>query len=274
LLGTWHGEGWTPPSGSNMGSTLLQVLVSIQSIIMVSKPYFNEPGYADEEGTPAGEQRSREYNEHIRLAAMRHAMRDMLRRPPRGFEEVVRRHFVLNRPLLERQCAAWLGECVAPQNRVAMEKAYVEIVELIEVAEKKLAAGEGSEGGEGVGADAGSSGSTLDAPVAAAAAPNEETRSAPNEETRSAPNEVTMAEAPPATPVAPTPPPPAAPVSAPLSPAAAAFQARVHELFAQNVALGQERNAAAAAALQQAQAEQGSLASSPGTASSKDVEMA
>jgi ubiquitin-protein ligase len=273
LLGTWHGEGWTPPSGSNMGSTLLQVLVSIQSIIMVSKPYFNEPGYADEEGTPAGEQRSREYNEHIRLAAMRHAMRDMLRRPPRGFEEVVRRHFVLNRPLLERQCAAWLGECVAPQNRVAMEKAYVEIVELIEVAEKKLAAGEGSEGGEGVGADAGSSGSTLDAPVAAAA-PNEETRSAPNDETRSAPNEVTMAEAPPATPVAPTPPPPAAPVSAPLSPAAAAFQARVHELFAQNVALGQERNAAAAAALQQAQAEQGSLASSPGTASSKDVEMA
>ena len=83
-----------------------------------------------------------------------------------------------------------------------------------------------------------------------------------------------MAEAPPATPVAPTPPPPAAPVSAPLSPAAAAFQARVHELFAQNVALGQERNAAATAALQQAQAEQGSLASSPGTASSKDVEMA
>jgi hypothetical protein len=74
--------------------------------------------------------------------------------------------------------------------------------------------------------------------------------------------------------LAPTPPPPAAPVSAPLSPAAAAFQARVHELFAQNVALGQERNAAAAAALQQAQAEQGSLASSPGTASSKDVEMA
>ena len=89
-----------------------------------------------------------------------------------------------------------------------------------------------------------------------------------------APNEVTMAEAQQATPVAPTPPPPAAPVSAPLSPGAAAFQARVHELFAQNVALGQERNAAAVAALQQAQAEQGSLASSPGTASSKDVEMA
>jgi len=51
LLGTWHGEGWTAPSAGNPGSTILQVLVSIQSIIMVSKPYFNEPGYAEEAGT-------------------------------------------------------------------------------------------------------------------------------------------------------------------------------------------------------------------------------
>ena len=35
LLGTWHGEGWTVPTASNFGSTILQVLVSIQSIIMV-----------------------------------------------------------------------------------------------------------------------------------------------------------------------------------------------------------------------------------------------
>jgi len=35
LLGTWHGEGWTPPSASSSGSTLLQVLAPIQSIIMV-----------------------------------------------------------------------------------------------------------------------------------------------------------------------------------------------------------------------------------------------
>jgi hypothetical protein len=56
--------------------------------------------------------------------------------------------------------------------------------------------------------------------------------------------------------------------------AAAAFRARAHSLFAGNVASGQERNAAAAAALQQALAEQGSLASSLVTTSSKDVEMA
>ena len=40
LLGTWSGPGWDPKV-----STLLQVLVSIQSLIMVPDPYFNEPGY-------------------------------------------------------------------------------------------------------------------------------------------------------------------------------------------------------------------------------------
>jgi hypothetical protein len=38
LLGTWAGPGWDPKR-----STLLQVLVSIQSLILVSDPYFNEP---------------------------------------------------------------------------------------------------------------------------------------------------------------------------------------------------------------------------------------
>lgn len=37
LLGTWQGPGWDP-----IRSTLLQVLVSIQSLIMVDDPYFNE----------------------------------------------------------------------------------------------------------------------------------------------------------------------------------------------------------------------------------------
>jgi ubiquitin-conjugating enzyme E2 O len=42
LLGTWRGEtteNWTSKS------TLLQVLVSVQSLILVNDPYFNEPGY-------------------------------------------------------------------------------------------------------------------------------------------------------------------------------------------------------------------------------------
>jgi ubiquitin-protein ligase len=49
LLGTWQGsamEKWDPKM-----STLLQVLVSIQSIIMSEDIYFNEPGFEPEQGT-------------------------------------------------------------------------------------------------------------------------------------------------------------------------------------------------------------------------------
>eukprot|EP00951_Prasinocladus_malaysianus_P040187 scaffold458318_cov30-Prasinocladus_malaysianus.AAC.1 len=42
LLNTWNGrddEMWSPAT-----STLLQVLVSIQGLVLVPKPYFNEAG--------------------------------------------------------------------------------------------------------------------------------------------------------------------------------------------------------------------------------------
>ena len=150
LLGTWHGEGWVPPSSSAKpselsGSTLLQVFLSIQSIIMVPKPYFNEPGYAEEEGTAAGEERCREYNEELRLYTLRHAMRDMLRRPPAGFEAAVARHFSLVRPLLERQLARWISECASPAHRLSMERAYAELLELLDKAD--AAPADGADGG-------------------------------------------------------------------------------------------------------------------------------
>lgn len=47
LLGTWMGkdtEVWGP------NSTLLQVIVSIQGLILVPEPYFNEAGYEKQKG--------------------------------------------------------------------------------------------------------------------------------------------------------------------------------------------------------------------------------
>ncbi|KAL7533495.1 hypothetical protein ACHAXR_005269, partial [Thalassiosira sp. AJA248-18] len=61
LLGTWAGPGWI--SGQ---STLLQVLISIQSLILVPDPYFNEPCYEVSKGTPQGEKMSTVYNRKIR----------------------------------------------------------------------------------------------------------------------------------------------------------------------------------------------------------------
>ena len=41
---------------------ILQVLISIQSLIMVPDPYFNEPGYEQYINTDAGRKMSSEYN--------------------------------------------------------------------------------------------------------------------------------------------------------------------------------------------------------------------
>mgnify|MGYP006105368935 CR=1 FL=1 len=54
-----------------------------------------------------------------------------------------------------RQLARWMDECKVERNRINMEKAYVEIMALIERAEK----GEAAAAGSSAEADAGGGGS-------------------------------------------------------------------------------------------------------------------
>lgn len=108
LLGTWsgsEGENWNPKT-----STLLQVLVSIQSLILVPQPFFNEPGYEREMNTPAGDRKSHDYNNVIRAGTIEHAIIGQLRSPAAGFEEVIRRHFYLQQNRIIEQCNRWLTE--------------------------------------------------------------------------------------------------------------------------------------------------------------------
>eukprot|EP01114_Cavostelium_apophysatum_P004652 TRINITY_DN1498_c0_g2_i1.p1 TRINITY_DN1498_c0_g2~~TRINITY_DN1498_c0_g2_i1.p1 ORF type:complete len:1661 (-),score=558.77 TRINITY_DN1498_c0_g2_i1:26-5008(-) len=114
LLGTWSGgtnERWNEKT-----STLLQVLVSIQSLILVEQPYFNEPGYEEEMSTPYGKQASAEYNEVIRLGTIRWAMTEQLRNPSPGFEEVIKAHFKIKRSIIVRQIRKWLKEAVTSKT--------------------------------------------------------------------------------------------------------------------------------------------------------------
>ncbi|CAB1343563.1 unnamed protein product [Coregonus sp. 'balchen'] len=85
ILNTWHGrpeEKWNPQT-----SSFLQVLVSVQSLILVSEPYFNEPGYERSRGTPSGTQSSREYDGNIRQASVKWAMLEQMRNPSPCFKE-------------------------------------------------------------------------------------------------------------------------------------------------------------------------------------------
>ncbi|KAI0515985.1 hypothetical protein KFK09_008656 [Dendrobium nobile] len=90
LLNTWSGHGcekWNPTN-----STMLQVLVSIQALVLNAKPYFNEPGYANSANTPHGETRSLAYNENTFILSCK-TMLYSLRRPPRHFEDFIAGHF-------------------------------------------------------------------------------------------------------------------------------------------------------------------------------------
>ncbi|WAR24443.1 BIRC6-like protein [Mya arenaria] len=95
LLGTWQGQGgeqWNEKT-----STVLQVLVSIQSLILVPDPYFNEPGYEASMKSDEGKKASDDYNKSIRIHCINHAMVSMLQHPPPGFESVIRNHFHLKK---------------------------------------------------------------------------------------------------------------------------------------------------------------------------------
>ncbi|CAB1442268.1 unnamed protein product, partial [Pleuronectes platessa] len=64
------------------------VLVSVQSLILVAEPYFNEPGYERSRGTPSGTQSSREYDGNIRQATVKWAMLEQMRNPSPCFKEM------------------------------------------------------------------------------------------------------------------------------------------------------------------------------------------
>ena len=102
LLGTWAGPSWDPKT-----STLLQVIVSIQSLILVADPYFNEPGVEATMNTASGMAASAQYNAYIRVQTLRCAMLDMLQKSPYIFQDAVKLHFALKAHEIKAQCERW-----------------------------------------------------------------------------------------------------------------------------------------------------------------------
>jgi len=108
LLGTWQGgaaESWDATH-----SSLLQLLISIQSLILIEQPYFNEPGYEREQGSEPGTKRNRAYSNIVRYATVKYAMVAQLQKPPVGFEDVVAEHFASKRGSILALAQQWLEE--------------------------------------------------------------------------------------------------------------------------------------------------------------------
>ena len=76
LLGTWRGE--KGESWNSETSTFFQILISIQSQILIDEPYFNEPGHESYIGKEHGIKSSKSYNDYIRKYNLDYAMNDLL----------------------------------------------------------------------------------------------------------------------------------------------------------------------------------------------------
>lgn len=127
LLGTWEGdesESW------NQTSSILQVLISIQSLIFVEQPYFNEPGYENSINTDLGKKNSIEYNKSISYNTVCWGMVDMIKNPPKHFESVINNHFKLKKDHIIKETGEWLRN-ISSNNDSSFAKKYSELCVLL-----------------------------------------------------------------------------------------------------------------------------------------------
>ncbi|XP_056441748.1 (E3-independent) E2 ubiquitin-conjugating enzyme UBE2O [Gadus chalcogrammus] len=123
LLGTWIGKGnerWTSKS------SLLQVLISIQGLILVNEPYYNEAGFDSDRGLQEGYENSRCYNEMC-LIKMVQSMTMLLQHPVEVFSQEIQEHFASSGWRLVHRLEAWLelhdGVERAPPSRASTRAA-------------------------------------------------------------------------------------------------------------------------------------------------------
>ncbi len=104
LLGTWSGR---PEEAWNENSTMLQLFVSIQSLILIDHPYFNEPGYQSSYGSPSGMAASAKYNGEVKLNNIKWAIIDTINNPDPCFADVIKAHFAFKKDQILNMALEW-----------------------------------------------------------------------------------------------------------------------------------------------------------------------
>jgi len=87
LLGTWNGPGWDPKT-----SSILQLLLSVQALVLVEEPYYNEPGFEKLKGTAEGTRASKLYSENSFILSVQNFLAHWAQ-PPSGFKAVLRTYY-------------------------------------------------------------------------------------------------------------------------------------------------------------------------------------
>jgi hypothetical protein len=84
---------------------------------MSEEVYFNEPGFENEAGTPEGEKKNEGYQNIVRYCNIKFAMIAQLKKPCKGFESVVKRHFYVKKEEVLKEVHQWLE--LAERNEAA-----------------------------------------------------------------------------------------------------------------------------------------------------------
>ena len=83
-------------------------------MVMSEYVYFNEPGWESSMGTPHGDMANRSYCNIVKLANIKYAMIEQIKKPPVGFEEVVLKSFYLRKDAIYKEIELWLKEADLP----------------------------------------------------------------------------------------------------------------------------------------------------------------
>jgi len=100
LLGTWgghHSENWIPPNADGTGSTLMQLILSIYSMIFTEDPWYNEPGRERDIKNAKTNIHSINYNDEIKIGTIKYAILQQLKCPEEGFEDAIKAYYTMNK---------------------------------------------------------------------------------------------------------------------------------------------------------------------------------
>ncbi|CAJ0561999.1 unnamed protein product, partial [Mesorhabditis spiculigera] len=121
LLGTWDGVG--VEKWDSQKSNLVQVLVSIQGLILVPEPFFNEAGYEERKILPGSTDNSKRYNETAMINSL-HYLIKIYNSGPREMIDVIRGEVREKWPMLRAEIDSWLAGTEQPGFPTLMSKGF------------------------------------------------------------------------------------------------------------------------------------------------------
>ena len=114
ILGTWSGDSTEKWNGER--STLLQILLSIQSLVMTEEVYFNEPGYSWDKNSANAIALNRAYSNIVKYGTVKFAMNEIIMKKPKGFESIIKNHFIHKKNDILKTCRKWLDQAKENQK--------------------------------------------------------------------------------------------------------------------------------------------------------------